>query len=346
MGARLIDVARRAGVSEATASRVLGDRPGVSQATRDRVLEAARELGRDLFGTPGMRERMAGILVPDLDNPIFAQWVEALEAELFGRGAAALIATRARTVEREQEIFQRFVRAGASGIIVVSGHHAQEAGPMDHYRALVQQGVPLALINGVRDDVDAAFISADDERAVRVAVAHLHELGHTAIGLAVGDERTWPVRRKVRAFEELIGRRSSPARTIAFTDFSYAGGYQAARELVERGCTAIVCGSDVMAAGALEGVRSLGLEVPLDVSVVGYDDARWAELTRPPLTTVRQSVLEMARAAVRAVLEGGENSRRPPRTELATAPQLIVRGSTGAAPGERRPAGPGTPSVR
>ncbi|MGO2535648.1 MAG: substrate-binding domain-containing protein, partial [Brachybacterium tyrofermentans] len=96
--------------------------------------------------------------------------------------------------------------------------------------------------------------------------------------------------------------------------------------------TAIVCGSDVMAAGALEGVRSHGLSVPEDISVVGYDDVFWAGLTDPPLTTVRQAVNSIARAAVRAALGGGEESRRPARTEVVVRPQLIVRGSTAAAP--------------
>lgn len=335
MKPRLIDIARAAGVSEATVSRVLNGRPGITETTRASVLAAAHEMGRSLPDGSGPRERLVGILVPDLGNPIFAAWVERLEAELFERGAAALVAIRARALEQEHEIFARFLRAGASGIIVVSGHHAQERGEMAHYRALVGRGISLALINGVREDIDAAYVSSDDARAVTAAVVHLQELGHTVIGLAMGDERTYPVRRKVAAFEELVDRERSAAHHIAFTDFSHAGGYQAARELVGRGCTAILCGSDVMAAGALDGVRSLGLRVPLDVSVVGYDDVQWAALTDPPLTTVRQSVPEMARAAVRAVLESGEASRRPARTELATAPQLVVRGSTAATPGRR-----------
>ncbi|MGO1257396.1 MAG: LacI family DNA-binding transcriptional regulator, partial [Brachybacterium sp.] len=152
-------------------------------------------------------------------------------------------------------------------------------------------------------------------------------------GLAVGDEHTWPVREKLRAFEAVTADWAEHPQPVSFTDFSYAGGYEAARDLVERGVTAIVCGSDVMAAGALEGVRSQGLSVPRDVSVVGYDDVFWASLTNPPLTTVRQAVGSLARAAVRTALSGGEDSRRPTRTEVVVRPQLIVRGSTAAAPG-------------
>lgn len=335
---RLIDIAERTGVSEATVSRVLNGRGGVGESTRSAVLAVARELGRGPAPAAVGRGDLVGVMVPDLDNPIFAAWVERIEAELFERGHSTLVVTRARTVECEREYFERFVGAGARGIVVVSGHHAQEEGPVGHYRALLEQGIAMVLVNGERDDLDADYVTTDDAQAIRLAVSHLRELGHGAIGLTVGDEHTWPVRTKVQAFEELIEQPGSGASSVAFTDFSYAGGYQGARELVGRGCTAIICGSDVMATGALEGIAAMGLQAPRDVSVVGFDDAHWAGLATPPLTTVRQSVPQMARAAVLAVLAGGDGSRQPARTHLVMPPQLIVRGSTAAAP-ERRPAG-------
>lgn len=330
---RLIDIARSAGVSEATVSRVLNGRAGVNEATRSSVLEVARRMGRDVGPVASGGGPLVGVLVPDLDNQVFTAWAERIEAELFERGASTLVALRARTVEREREILQRFLHSGAEAIIVVSGHHAQERGPLDHYREVTAAGVPLVLVNGVREDLEAAFLSTDDEHAVTSVLGHLRELGHERVGLAVGDEHTWPVREKLRVFESVTADWEGAPQPVAFTDFSYAGGYEAARDLVERGATAIICGSDVMAAGALEGVRSQGLSVPRDVSVVGYDDVFWASLTDPPLTTVRQAVGPIARAAVRTALGGGEDSRRPARTEVVFRPQLVVRGSTAAAPG-------------
>ena len=331
---RLIDIAKRARVSEATVSRVLNGRAGVNEETRRAVLEVARRMGRDVGAAVAEDGPLVGVLVPDLDNQVFTSWAERIEAELFERGASTLVGMRARTVEREREILQRFLRCGVDALIVVSGHHAQQRAPLDHYREVVDAGVPLVLINGVREDLDAAFLSADDEHAVHAVLGHLQDLGHRRVGLAVGDEHTWPVREKLRAFEAGTAGWGRSPQPVAFTDFSYAGGYEAARDLVGRGVTAIVCGSDVMAVGALEGVRSLGLRVPQDVSVVGYDDVFWAALTNPPLTTVRQGVGSIARAAVRTALGGGEDSRRPARTEVVFRPQLIARGSTAGAPDE------------
>ena len=330
---RLIDIAKRARVSEATVSRVLNGRAGVNEETRRAVLEVARRMGRDVGAAVAEDGPLVGVLVPDLDNQVFTSWAERIEAELFERGASTLVGMRARTVEREREILQRFLRCGVDALIVVSGHHAQQRAPLDHYREVVDAGVPLVLINGVREDLDAAFLSADDEHAVHAVLGHLQDLGHRRVGLAVGDEHTWPVREKLRAFEAVTAGWAEDPQPVSFTDFSYAGGYEAARDLVARGVTAIVCGSDVMAAGALEGVRSLGLRVGRDISVAGYDDVFWASLTNPPLTTVRQAVGSIARAAVRTALSGGEDSRRPTRTEVVVRPQLIVRGSTAAAPG-------------
>lgn len=347
--ARLREIADRAGVSESTVSRVLNGRAGIAERTQQLVREAARDLG-GLSAAAG--ERVVGVLVPDLENPIFATWVDRIEVELYQGGAATLVAARARTVAGERAAFARFVRAGATGVVVVSGFHARAEVPVDHYRDLQAEGVRLALINGVRDDLNASYFSTDDAAAIHLAVSHLQELGHRGIGLAVGDEHTFPVRGKVGAFQDLIAQSPSAARAIAYTDFSFTGGYEAARELIGQGNTAIVCGSDVMAAGVVAGARSLGLAVPRDVSVVGFDDIAWARLTAPPLTTVRQDVVQMARAVSRIMLApdapGGRagGSRRPERTESLVPPQLVVRGSTAAAPDrDRRPGGPHAPDT-
>lgn len=335
MRTRLVDIARVAGVSEATVSRVLNERGRVNEETRQTVLGVARRLGRDFLPDGGGAQSlppMVGLLVPDTEEQLHSQWVDRLESELFERGVSSLVGVRARTVDREREYLLRFSRAGARGVVVVSGHHSHLDGPVDHYDVLAQVGVPLVVINGSRTDLDATFISTDDELAVDLALTHLRSLGHRRIGLAIGDEPTWPVSRKVDAFKNRQTALGVKNPDIAYTTTSSAGGYEAALELVERGMTAIVCGSDTMAAGVIDGARSAGASIPDDVSVVGHDDVAWAELATPPLTTVRQNVPLMAQSAVRALLSSGEGRRRPPRTELLVRPQLIVRGSTTTAP--------------
>ena len=145
-----------------------------------------------------------------------------IEAELFERGAGALVGLRARTVEREREILQRFLHCGVEAIIVVSGFHANQEGSIEHYQEISAAGIPLVIINGVQEGLDASFLSTDDQHAVQLVLTHLRDLGHQRVGLAVGDERTWPVREKLRAFEEGTADWGAQPQPVSFTDFSYA----------------------------------------------------------------------------------------------------------------------------
>ncbi|MFE7340230.1 substrate-binding domain-containing protein, partial [Streptomyces fimicarius] len=195
-------------------------------------------------------------------------------------------------------------------------------------------GIPFVLINGYNERISAPFFSPDDNAAVRMALGHLADLGHRRIGLAIGPQRYVPSRRKRDGFVEaavsVLGMdRPGAESLVCSTLFSVEGGQVAAGALLDAGCTGIVCGSDLMALGVVRAARGRGLEVPRDVSVVGFDDSPFIAFTDPPLTTVRQPVQAMAAAAVGALLEeiGGNPVQR---TEYVFQPELVVRGSTAA----------------
>ncbi len=329
MKTRLIDIARVAHVSEATVSRVLAGKEGVNKETREKILAIAEQLGRSADPEARFCTPLIGIVLPNIENPVFPHFLELLEAEAFANGMETLVSVNARSVEQEAAALDRLVHAGAQGIIVVSGYHAHDEASIEHYTKLVRRGIRLCLINGVRTGVDASFISTDDAASVRLALDHLHTLGHEVVGLAVGDEHSFPVRQKVGAFEREL---STGKGHVAFTDFSFAGGYQAAIELHADGCTAIVCGSDHMAMGAMSALQDLGLNVPRDVSVVGYDDIPGARMHTPAITTVRQPLRLMSRAAIRNVVSVSSESRQAARSVFTVGPELIVRGSAAPPP--------------
>jgi DNA-binding LacI/PurR family transcriptional regulator len=192
------------------------------------------------------------------------------------------------------------------------------------------------MVNGYTEKVSAPFVSTDDRAAMRLAVTHLAELGHERIGLAVGPRRFVPVLRKIEGFvhhmRTLLPLSAEQAETlIQHSLFTVEGGQAAAHALVDKGCTAIICASDLMALGAIRAARQRGLTVPQDVSVVGFDDSPLIVFTDPPLTTLRQPVEAMGQAAVNALLEevGGTPA---PHAEFVFLPELVVRGSTGSAP--------------
>ncbi|MGN6610621.1 MAG: LacI family DNA-binding transcriptional regulator [Angustibacter sp.] len=339
--ARLADIARQAGVSEATVSRVLNGKPGVADSTRQAVLTALDVLG---YERPTRLRRksagLVGLIVPELTNPIFPAFAQVIETALARHGFTPVLCTQTPGGVHEDDYTQMLLERSVSGIIFVSGLHADSLADHERYRQLIKRGLPIVLVNGYADDVEAPYVSCDDIASSELAVAHLVALGHTRIGLAVGPERFVPAIRKIAGFRQAmasIARADDVEDLIERSLFTVEGGQAAALRLVDKGCTALVCGSDLMALGAVRAVRSLGLRVPDDVSIVGYDDSPLIAFTDPPLTTLRQSVQSMGEAAVRALID--EISGQPaPRAEYVFRPELVVRGSTGAAPQHvRRP---------
>jgi DNA-binding LacI/PurR family transcriptional regulator len=334
MAARLADIAAQAGVSEATVSRVLNAKPGVAAATRQAVLTALDVLG---YERPSrLRERSAGLVglvVPELDNPIFPAFAQVIERVLAQHRYTPVLCTQTPGGVTEDEYVEMLLERGVAGIIFISGMHADTSAAPRRYVALRERGLPIVLINGYADGIDAPFVSNDDVASMELAVSHLVALGHRRIGLAVGPQRFVPVIRKVQGFERAMRSLAGVDDTddlVEWTLFSLEGGHAAALALLDRGCTAIACGSDLMALGAIRAARSVGLEVPADVSVVGYDDSPLIAFTDPPLTTVRQSVSAMGMAAVRALID--EIAGVPaPRAEFVFRPELVVRRSTGPA---------------
>ncbi|WP_264372992.1 LacI family DNA-binding transcriptional regulator [Streptomyces tsukubensis] len=343
MTARLADIAAQAGVSEATVSRVLNGKQGVAATTRQSVLAALDVLGYERPVRLRRRsEGLVGLITPELENPIFPALAQVIGQALTRQGYTPVLATQTPGGSTEDELTELLVDRGVAGIIFVSGLHADTSADTQRYEQLRAQGVPFVLVDGFSPKVRAPFISPDDRAAMRLAVTHLVSLGHTRIGLALGPLRFVPVQRKIEGFVAAMHDQLGldPATTerelVRHSLYTLEGGQAAATSLIESGATAVVCASDMMALGAIRAARRLGLEVPDDVSVVGFDDSPLIAFTDPPLTTVRKPVPAMGQAAVRTLLEevGGTPA---PHSEFVFMPELVVRGSTASSPGVKLP---------
>ena len=337
MAARLSEIAAQAQVSEATVSRVLNDKPGVSTETRQAVLTALDVLG---YERPArLRKRSAGLVglvVPELDNPIFPAFAQVIESVLAQAGYPPVLCTQTAGGVTEDEYVEMLLDRQVSGIVFVSGLHADTAADHDRYRKLVARKLPIVLITGYVEGIEAPFVSCDDRAAADLAVSHLVALGHRRIGLISGPERFLPVQRKIAGFKAAMARlldvgEAEASSLISLSLFGVEGGAAAAGRLLDRGVTGIVCGSDLMALGAIREARARGLHVPNDVSVVGYDDSPLIAFTDPPLTTMRQPVSAMAVAGVTALIDE-INGHAAPHSEYMFSADLVVRGSTAIAP--------------
>jgi DNA-binding LacI/PurR family transcriptional regulator len=323
---KLADVAKQAGVSEATVSRVLNGKPGISDATRAAVLTALDVIGYERPTHLRVRRaRMVGLIVPELQNPIFPALAEVVAGALAQRGFNAVLCTRTGSMS-EAEYVEMLLERQVSGMIFAGGQYAEADAPHDHYRRLLQLRLPVVLVNAAAEHLDFPRVSTDDAVAMEQAYGHLAALGHERLGLILGPPDHVPSARKLAAFEAAAGVTDLVERTR----FSLEGGHAAASRLIEHGVTGIICASDPLALGAIRATRRAGLKVPDDISVVGYDDSTFMSCTDPPLTTVRQPIEAIGRAAVE-MLAGQIEGSAVAADELFFEPEIVARGSTAAA---------------
>ncbi|GGY84884.1 LacI family transcriptional regulator [Streptomyces geysiriensis] len=330
MTRRLAQVAKKVGVSEATVSRVLNDKPGVSQATRQSVLSALDVLGYERpTQLRGERARLVGLVLPELQNPIFPAFAEVIGGALAQQGLTPVLCTQTKGGVSEADYVELLLQQQVSGVVFAGGLFAQADAPHDHYRLLAERNIPVVLINASIPDLDFPCIACDDAVAVEQSWRHLASLGHEHIGLVLGPGDHIPSLRRLQAAVRAAGG-SMPQEYVERSMFSLEGGQAAASRLIDRGVTGIICASDPLALGAVRAARRRGLAVPHDVSVVGYDDSAFMTCTEPPLTTVRQPIEAMGRAAVDLLCAQIQGTEVPHR-ELLFEPELVVRGSTAQA---------------
>ena len=330
----MADIAVHAGVSTATVSRVFNGVGQVSDETRRKVLTAIDELGYDRPAPERTPDTPTiGVIVPELTNPIFAAFAHHLQEEVARAGGIAMIRSQTPGATSEFDHLSSLLEHRVSGLIFVSGRHADLLADLGPYHEVVARSIPLVTINGTRAEIPAPDFSTDDTLGIRAAVTHLHELGHSRIALLTGRTHIVPALRKAEAFtqvmEELVGDHSP---IIEETFYTYEAAAAHTNGLIERGVTAIVTGSDLQALGAIRTITSLGLSVPEDISVIGFDDSFLMSHLSPGLTTVHQPVPAIVAAAVRNLFEAlATPDYTPEHADYVFSPDLVVRATTARA---------------
>ncbi|MFI9776887.1 LacI family transcriptional regulator [Streptomyces sp. NBC_01003] len=334
MTRRLAQVAQKVGVSEATVSRVLNNKPGVSEATRQAVLTALDVLGYERpTQLRGERARLVGLVLPELQNPIFPAFADVIGGALAQQGLTPVLCTQTNGGVSEADYVELLLQQQVSGVVFAGGQFAQADARHEHYRLLSERKVPVVLVNAAIEDLGFPCVACDDAVAVEQAWRHLSSLGHERIGLVLGPEDHVPSMRKLAAARGVVRAAGGtlPEDAVERAMFSLEGGHAAAARLMRRGITGIICASDPLALGAVRAARREGLRVPDEISVVGYDDSAFMNCTEPPLTTVRQPIEAMGRAAVELLVTQIQGGSVTPG-ELLFEPELVVRGSTAQAP--------------
>ncbi|MDQ3493590.1 MAG: LacI family transcriptional regulator [Chloroflexota bacterium] len=345
MAATIADVARRAGVSTATVSRVLAGVGRARPETRKRVEAAAVELEYRPSGIArslkSRTTRTLGLIVTDIENPFFPELVRAIEDAARAAGYAVLLCNADDDPDREAAYLDLLVERRVDGVVIAASSLGSH-----HREWLASPPLPVVLVNTTAHGVALPSIVSDNLAGGRLAVEHLFELGHRRIGYLQAPRNPDSGDRLAGARAAFrTARRSTRELVLASGEPGVAGGERATLELLARapGLTAIFAYNDLMAIGAMRAIKASGRHVPGDVSVIGFDDVALAGFVDPPLTTMAQSTAELGRWAFERLSrslsgslsgpqeQGGSGSGRA--EDIVRLPvKLVIRQSTGRAP--------------
>ena len=303
----LEDVAERAGVSTATVSRCLTSPERVQERTRLRVLRVVDELGyAPNFGARALaakRTNTVAAIIPTMENAIFARGVQAFQEELGRFGQTLLIASSSYRADLEAEQIKTLVARGADAFLLI-GHDRNPA----IYDFLKRRGVPYLVTWAFDADAEEISIGFDNRAAMQALAREVLTAGHKRLAVisapcATNDR----ARERVEGIRAALSEAGLPASDldVVETEYSVENGARAFEALMAHNPrpTAVMCGNDVLAVGALAGARRMGMDVPGDVSITGFDDIEIAQIVTPKLTTVHVPHREMGRQAARLLVE-------------------------------------------
>jgi LacI family transcriptional regulator/LacI family repressor for deo operon, udp, cdd, tsx, nupC, and nupG len=335
------DIARAAGVSHTTVSRAQRGNPLNSVDVREQIQQISRDMGyipNAVAQSLQMRRtNTIGLIVTSIADPFFADVVKGVDAVAGAANVSVFLSTSHNDPEQELAVIETFHRRRVDGVLVAASRMSER-----HAERLARLRVPAVLINGqVETGSDLLHSVAVDERAgARVAVEHLLQLGHRAIGYLGSESRPRSNERRLLGYREALAAAGVPcddaliayAAGAAQQEDDVAAGQSLLPSLLDLGVSAVLCYNDSTAIGALIACRERGIAVPGRLSLVGFDDIAMARYGLPPLTTVRQPKVEMGGLAMQMLLDLLDD--RPVRDHVL-APTLVVRGSTGQVSGSQ-----------
>lgn len=329
----LDDVARKAGVSTATVSRCLNDPKRVVEATRARVMSAVSELGY----TPNFAARVMaakrsftiGAIIPTMENAIFARGLQAFQEEIHNQGYTLLVSSSAYQPEAEEEQIRTLIARGADGLLLIG--HDRDPHIFDY---LDRQRIPAVVAWSFAPNQSAPSVGFDNREAMQALAEQVIKLGHTRLAtisaLTKGNDRA---RFRIEGIRDAMRENGLPETSLNVIETTYeiengAAAFEQLMSLPQRP-TAVLCGNDVLAVGAVRQAEKMGISIPDEVSITGFDDIELARIIRPSLTTVHVPHREMGRKAAVELIDMVETGSTGQSLRLET--NVINRESLGPA---------------
>lgn len=338
MKATIYDVAKEAGVSIATVSNAINGKGKVSKKRREQIFEIMERLQYQpsviASALMGKKTFTLGLLIPDISNPFFAEIARAIEDEAHQSGYSVIICSTDNQDERVERYISLLEQKRVDGMIIGTGVENAEL-----LASLQTKEIPFVLVARESAALAVDTVVVDDFIGGMLSARHIAELGHRRIGILAENLKVSSSRERIRGFKQGLSEANVPFddRDIVICEYRVEEGRRGARELLGRPNppTAMFCCNDLLAIGAMQVAKELGIRVPEELSIVGFDDTILASVTDPPLTTVSQPIGHMGKQAFQLLIEnlvGGNGDSVKQRIVLL--PELRIRGSTRQAPQE------------
>lgn len=332
--ATIKDVARLAGVSVATVSRVINASPKASEASRAAVQSAMEQLNyhpnANARALAQQTTETIGLVVSDVSDPFFGAMVKAVEQVAYHTGNFLLIGNGYHDEHKERLAIEQLIRHRCASLVV----HAKML-PDSELILLLKQIPGLVLINRIVPGFEKRCVALDDRYGAWLATRHLIQQGHTRIGYLCSNHAISDAEDRLQGYYDALKEHDLPIndRLVTFAEPDESGGEQAMTELLGRGkqFTAVACYNDSMAAGAMGVLNDNGIRVPEEISLIGFDDVLISRYVRPRLTTVRYPIVTMATQAAELALALAQNSPPAEVTHLFS-PTLVRRHSVASPP--------------
>lgn len=326
----IYSVAQKAGVSIATVSKVLNKTGRISAETRQRVLDIMDEMGYQpsvvASALTGKSTFTIGMLVPDLANPFFAEVARSTEDRGHELGYNLVICNTDNNPDKEAEYISLLKQKSVDGLIVATG-----AANTTVLKDVLKRKMPVALFARDLPAIAVDTVLVDDYMGGYLAASHLASLGHRKIAVIAEDLQVMSSRERIRGYRSAIEEHGIDfdASLIGVSDFTIAGGKLAAGELLDRPDrpTAVFACNDLLAIGAIHAARERGLDIPVDLSVVGFDNTIMATIVDPQLTSVAQPIREIGAQVMDLLVQEIRGDKRN-KQRIVLLPELVVRGST------------------
>ena len=328
------DVARQAQVSRATVSRVLNNNSRVDETLRLRVLDAIQELDYQpnhiARRLRAQSSTVIGLIISDIQNPYFISVIRGVEDSAYAN-RMSIVLCNSDEDERKQQLYLQVIESEhVAGLIVVPANSRDSAA----FARLTQAGIPIILLDRMVDNLRADTVTVDNVRGAYEAVSHLIALGHKRIGIITGQRHLTTAAERYDGYREALTAAGLPLdeALVKFGDFKTDSGYRLARELMSAPDRpeALFVANNLMTLGALRALRELGIRIPQEMPLVGFDDMPWSGELYSPLTAVSQPTYELGQEAVQLLMRRIAQPNAPYRTVILQT-RLIIRESSGVA---------------